>query len=374
MEIIMEEQIKLDNQVAQCAPFLEQGQVGQIGQVETQSAVLVPKLNITNLSKVDSEPIEWLWPKVLPKGCFVLLGGPPEQGKSTVTLDIAARITTGSEWPACNQKAEEGFVTIINTEDDQVRTIKPRLEAAGAKTENIQVIDGLKDYQSFDISRHKELLIREVFESEKKPSLLIIDPLSEFLGSFSSHNNTETHKAMAEVVRLANEYSVCILGIMHLNKTNYKTAIDKLNGSVGFGAKARVVYFILKDPEDDENRLMLPVKNNLAPKSPGFSFRIRDNPDSKMGVGNVCWSSEYETRSADSLFQENLHISSRNHELDSAYREFLSSGRKKSKEVSNYLGELGYTEKQIRSSGDRLGVVKYKDGPIFYHELPSPNI
>ena len=178
---------------------------------------------------------------------------------------------------------------------------------------------------------------------------------------------------MAEVVRLANEYSVCILGIMHLNKTNYTTAIDKLNGSVGFGAKARVVYYILKDPEDDENRLMLPVKNNLAPNSPGFSFRIRDNPDSKMGVGNVCWSSEYETRSADSLLQENLHISSRNHELDSAYREFLSSGRKKSKKVSNYLGELGYTEKQIRSSGDRLGVEKYKDGPIFYHELPSPN-
>ena len=137
--------------------------------------------------------------------------------------------------------------------------------------------------------------------------------------------------------------------------------------------KQGLFIFILKDPEDDENRLMLPVKNNLAPNSPGFSFRIRDNPDSKMGVGNVCWSSEYETRSADSLFQENLHISSRNHELVSAYREFLSSGRKKSKEVSNYLGELGYTEKQIRSSGDRLGVEKYKDGTIWYHELPSPN-
>ena len=93
----MEDQIKLDNQVVQYAPILEQGQVGQVGQngeVETQSATLLQKLNITNLSEVDSEPIEWLWPNVLPKGCFVLLGGPPEQGKSTVTLDIAARITT----------------------------------------------------------------------------------------------------------------------------------------------------------------------------------------------------------------------------------------------------------------------------------------
>ena len=178
---------------------------------------------------------------------------------------------------------------------------------------------------------------------------------------------------MAEVVRLAKEYSVCILGIMHLNKTGYSAAIDNLNGSVGFGAKARVVYYILKDPEDDENRLMLPVKNNLAPKSPGFSFRIRDNPDSKMGTGNVYWSSEHETRSADSLFQENLQISSRNHELDSAYRNLLSSGSKKSTEVGKYLGELGYTKKQIRSSGDRLGVEKYRDGTIWYHELPSPN-
>ena len=30
MEIIMEDQIKLDNQVAQYAPILEQGQVGQV--------------------------------------------------------------------------------------------------------------------------------------------------------------------------------------------------------------------------------------------------------------------------------------------------------------------------------------------------------
>ena len=68
MEVIMEDQIKLDNQVAQYAPILEQGQFGQLGQVETQSAILLPKLNITNLSKVNSEAIEWLWPKVLPKG------------------------------------------------------------------------------------------------------------------------------------------------------------------------------------------------------------------------------------------------------------------------------------------------------------------
>ena len=69
----MEDQIKLDNQVAQCAPILEQGQVGQIGQVETQSTTLLPKLKITNLSEVDSEPIEWLWPKVLTKDVLFYL-------------------------------------------------------------------------------------------------------------------------------------------------------------------------------------------------------------------------------------------------------------------------------------------------------------
>ena len=104
---------------------------------------------------------------------------------------------------------------------------------------------------------------------------------------------------------------------------------------------------------------MLPVKNNLAPKSPGFSFRISENPNSKMGIDNVFWSSEHETRNADFLFQENLHISYRNEKLDSSYGEFLSSGSKKSTEVDKYLRELGYTKKQIRSSGDRLGVEKY---------------
>ena len=73
MEIVMEDQIKLDNQVAQCAPFLEQEQVGQIGQVETQSATLLPKLNITNLSEVDSEPMSGYGLKCYPKGVLSYL-------------------------------------------------------------------------------------------------------------------------------------------------------------------------------------------------------------------------------------------------------------------------------------------------------------
>ena len=45
------------------------------------------------ISDVQPEEVRWLWSGRLPLGKLAVLDGDPGLGKSTVTLDIAARVT-----------------------------------------------------------------------------------------------------------------------------------------------------------------------------------------------------------------------------------------------------------------------------------------
>ena len=53
----------------------------------------------TLLSDIASEQIHWLWEKRIPRGKLITLDGDPGLGKSLLTLDLAARITTGRPVP-----------------------------------------------------------------------------------------------------------------------------------------------------------------------------------------------------------------------------------------------------------------------------------
>src|SRR5262245_31524775 len=57
------------------------------------------ELRIILLSEVSPQPINWIWSGRLAGGKITLLGGYPDIGKSQISTDIIARITTGAEWP-----------------------------------------------------------------------------------------------------------------------------------------------------------------------------------------------------------------------------------------------------------------------------------
>src|SRR5260370_874176 len=55
---------------------------------------------IVCLTDLTPATVEWLWPGRLPLGKLVLLDGDPQEGKSLLTLDWAARLTTAPLSPA----------------------------------------------------------------------------------------------------------------------------------------------------------------------------------------------------------------------------------------------------------------------------------
>jgi hypothetical protein len=58
-----------------------------------------PVINTRKVSDIVSRPVKFLWQDWLPAGKLALLDGDPGLGKSTVLLDIAARVSQGATMP-----------------------------------------------------------------------------------------------------------------------------------------------------------------------------------------------------------------------------------------------------------------------------------
>ena len=60
------------------------------------------------LSGVEPETVTWLWPGYIPRGKLSILDGDPGLGKSTLALDLAARLTRGHAMPDGSGGGEPG--------------------------------------------------------------------------------------------------------------------------------------------------------------------------------------------------------------------------------------------------------------------------
>jgi hypothetical protein len=92
---------------------------------------------LRRVSELASRPVAWLWSGRLPLGRVVIFEGDPGLGKSLVTLDLYARLSTGRPFPDGQPGPGPAPAIIINADD----TIRPRLEALGADLASLFVLD-----------------------------------------------------------------------------------------------------------------------------------------------------------------------------------------------------------------------------------------
>ena len=98
-------------------------------------------LKMIKMSEIQSQEITWLWYPFIPYGKLTIVQGDPGDGKTTMVLNIAAKLSKG-EGLEENMKVPEDMNIIYQTaEDGLADTVKPRLEAAGADCERVLVID-----------------------------------------------------------------------------------------------------------------------------------------------------------------------------------------------------------------------------------------
>ncbi|UCC97405.1 MAG: AAA family ATPase [Phycisphaerales bacterium] len=244
----------------------------------------VPMPVMVCLESVEPQKVEWLWDNRFPLSKLSLVVGDPGLGKSFLTLYLSAQVTTGRAWPddPFEHPILKGSVIILSAEDDVADTIVPRLKSHQADLRRIRAIEGVTSVRrpsegpgAFNLTQHLPALEQAISQTPET-RLVIIDPLTAYLGGTDSHKNAEVRAALAPLARLACEHRVAIVGVSHLSKNQGAKAIYRTMGSLAFAAAARAVWVVTRDRDNPDRRLLTPVKANLSLDPGGLAYSIID--------------------------------------------------------------------------------------------------
>ena len=310
------------------------------GPTPNRSVVDRPTLKVVRLEDVEPEPVEWIWPGRLVAGNLNVIAGYPGLGKSTLSCDIAARVSAGLDWPNHEGRATPGDVLIVNVEDSLPHTVVPRLRAAGADMSRIAAVDGLflpgqEEATDFDISVGIEALKNYLAEIPTL-SLIVLDPISALLGHrVDSHNEVSVRRALRPLAGLAVQWDVGIVAIAHLNKNTAQDAISRVGGSGAFTAAPRAVYAVADlcgNDDGQEQRLFGPLKANLAPPQPSLTYAIDqarwDRKGQTIEASRIVWqgTSEVSVRDAMSFGRGSTDQGSEVEDAAALIQELLKEG------------------------------------------------
>jgi len=248
------------------------------------------KLRVRCLADVEPTAIRWLWPGRIALGKLTLLAGNPGLGKSFLTCDLAARVSAGRCWPDVGDPCPAGHVLILNCEDDPSDTIRPRLDAAGADVSRIHFIDGVDGFtrgeiDPFDLGDHAHVL-REHLRQTPDVRLVIIDPVSAYIGEKNDHKNGDVRGLLRPLSEMAHETGAAFLIVTHMNKSQ-GDSIARVLGSIGWTAAARAAWAVVRDPDNAARRLLLNIKNNVGSEALGMAFRLDASACGGDGVGDL---------------------------------------------------------------------------------------
>ena len=345
-------------------------QISETGTNKTEVISEENSLRIIKASDVEIRPIKWLWSGVMALGKLIILSGEPGLGKSQVSLFVASIVSKGGYWPVTNEKIKSGNVLILSAEDGAQDTIIPRLEALGANLDNIHIICAVPiengKERSFDLTLDVEKL-QKSSERISNVKLIIVDPISAYLGKTDSHRNSDVRSALTPVSDFAEASGACLLCVTHLNKGGQGTsAMNRVTGSIAFVAASRASYVVTKDPNDPDMRLMLPLKNNLAKDTHGFAYRIEEKDIHKnnelIKTSFVTWEPNFITLTAEEVLSGQSKSSNRKIAEDILIQELGGEGAIPCKQLYQKAEDQGISKKVLWSAAKRLNVKLDKGG------------
>jgi putative DNA primase/helicase len=308
-------------------------------------------------------PLRWLWVGRIPLGKLTLLIGDPGLGKSLLTADIASRMSRGTSFPD-GAGCEVGSVIFLSAEDDAADTIRPRLDAAGADVSrahileavHVQLTDGSLTEKPFNLETDIAVLEGALHE-HPDVRLIVIDPISAYLGGVDSHSNAEVRGILAPLAALAARFGVAVLCVTHLRKSA-GAAIYRAISSIAFTAAARAVWAVGSDPEDGDRRLLLTVKQNLSASADGLAFRI----ETQNNVPRLAWEPGAVTLDANEVLGnvDMQQDQSERREAKEWLKDFLADGPVAVKKIQGEAKAAGLSWMTIRRAKEALLVVASK--------------
>lgn len=326
-----------------------------------------PNLKLINMEQVEVEKIDWLLYPFIPFGKVTIVQGDPGEGKTTMVLQIIAKLTkgeavlpSGSDESALEEKTmvlEPVNVIYQTAEDGLGDTIKPRLLSAGAECSRVMVIDDNDQALTMMDARLEEAII------QTKARLVVLDPIQGFLGTdVDMHRANEIRPLMKRVAVLAEKYHCAIILIGHMNKNSNGKSSYRGLGSIDFQAAARSVLIVGRIKDEPEIRVVCHVKSSLAPEGKSIAFRL----DKDTGFE---WIGEYDISADDLLSGDNR--GQKIHEAKEFLKEILVSGSVAQTKVAEEAESRGIKKKTLWNAKKELEIDSVKIGNQWFWMLPE---
>lgn len=323
-------------------------------------------LKLINMENVEVEQVEWLLYPFIPYGKVTIIQGDPGEGKTTMVLQVIAKLTKGekvlpdnpgNEGELPEHETEAVNVIYQTAEDGLGDTIKPRLIEAGADCSKVLVIDDEEQPLTMMDNRLEEAIV------QTKARLIVLDPIQGFLGAdVDMHRANEIRPLMKRVSVLAGKYHCAIILIGHMNKNSNGKSSYRGLGSIDFQAAARSVLVVGRIKNEPEVRVVCHVKSSLAPEGKSIAFRLdKDN--------GFEWIGEYDI-GVDDL----LNGSSRGQKIKEAKEfllEILAEGAVEQNMVIQKAEKRGIKGKTLWNAKKALGVQSIKPGGHWSWKLPE---
>jgi putative DNA primase/helicase len=327
-------------------------------------------LEVVCMADVRPSAIEWLWQNWIAVGKVHVLAGEGGRGKSTILCNMTAITTTGAKWPDGARGCHAGSVIILAAEDDVEDTLAPRLMATGADLSRVFVIRSVFDEnrrRGFSLQADLERLEAEI-QKRDNVKLVIIDPVSSYLGKVDSHKNADVRSVLEPLGEMAARLRVAVICNNHFSKGG-GSANSRVIGSVAFVNQARAAFIVTPDDEDETRMLLIPSKMNIAPIRHGLAYRIEgclvEFEGKDIATSRIMYESTPITITADqalAALDGNEENRSAKAEATDFLLDALKHGAVPVKDLKKEAADAGISSKSLRSAREALGIKPDKAG------------
>ena len=351
-----------------CEQRLSEGELRQIAtEVKEGTADEITGEVGTLMSEVEAETVEWLWGSRIPLGKLTILDGDPGLGKSVITMDLAARVTTGASFPNgylgdvdhvgnLDHLDHLGGVVILSAEDGLADTIRPRLDAVGADVSRVVAISTVPDREGNErtIAIPEDIGTIEAAIRRVDAKLVIIDPLMAFLSGKANYDQ-DVRKALTPLSRMAESMGVAVLVVRHLNKQQGGKALYRGGSSIGIIGAARSGLVVETHPDNSDLRVLATSKSNLAEKAASLTYSITT---AENNTAKVAWGKATGLDADDILNPDTSEVGKAKDWLALQLRDMPIPALT----IKADAKEAGISEKTLYRAKDALGVKSLKDG------------
>jgi hypothetical protein len=306
------------------------------------------------LEDVAPAGLSWLWPGYLALGKTTLLEGEPDQGKSLLTVDLAARLSSGQPMPDGYQPGTPTAVVLVTGPSGLADMVVPRLLAAGAELSRVHAFcvspSGKEGKGRGDFFEGWAALCDLVRDTGAR--LVVVEPLERFVGAGGAAlDQRAVRLAVATLGGSSEEGRTAVLLVRHVGRAKGGAGGA---GSVSVRGVSGAAFLVCRDPEEPRGRLLACVRNRLAEHPRTLGFQIGRGAD---GQPVLLWTGPDERTALELSGTPERSNAGALYGARAFLAEVLGRGPRPAREVLRQARDRGISQRTLERAKGRLGVV-----------------